>query len=498
MLRIMKKLWLAIVLITGIHQTQAFTLLGPSTEWMVPRLGYPGSLFGGPMSLGEEYRWNVPVVYYAYSPAFMDYFGQRGVEEIEKAIQILNALPSMDDINLNDFPLSSRRQNFRAQALGLLDLKSYTLSTLLNHMGITDPTRFVYTLRNRWIIGEAPTNFYVIKRNFDPVTWQHSSFINGQLWTYNTILDGPQVSIVPTVTVDPLAFGGFMNSPVTTDIHVGGFWTGLTRDDVGGLRYIYRSSNYNVENAAPTAFGVGFGGVDGGSPWGIPGGGVGGILGTNFVNTALRPGVGKVTFQRVFFDSVFGFFRTNLVSHPDRFVTNSTIIRQTLQRAQQAPDILFNSADLQGPVEGDPVGNFPASSHLFIVWENNDELNGVEGNYGPGVIHPAIDETPAFIFTFNTVGPTFWNIWPNFLSETTASRFFIWGSFDGTTNAPFIYPHNSSIQEVERQVLAPPPDIPAPGLIVTPWTPVQPPPPVDVDPGIGDDFGGGGGGIGGQ
>src|SRR5439155_20376259 len=33
----------------------------------------------------------------------------------------------------------------------------------------------------------------------------------------------------------------------------GMFHTGLTRDDVGGLRYLYRTNNMNVEVAAPGA-----------------------------------------------------------------------------------------------------------------------------------------------------------------------------------------------------------------------------------------------------
>ncbi|MGB9601977.1 MAG: hypothetical protein ACPMAG_04230, partial [Limisphaerales bacterium] len=40
-------------------------------------------------------------------------------------------------------------------------------------------------------------------------------------------------------------FGGFGVLP-------GEFFTGLTRDDVGGLRYIYRADNFNVEQMPPT------------------------------------------------------------------------------------------------------------------------------------------------------------------------------------------------------------------------------------------------------
>src|ERR1041385_7920602 len=116
-------------LVLGVcHNACAFTLLGPATDWMTASIGYntdppavglgTGAGAGGPMNLGDEYRWNVPTIYYAYSPQFKNYFGARGMAEIDKAIAILNALPSMDALNVDDFPLSSQRINYQAAALG--------------------------------------------------------------------------------------------------------------------------------------------------------------------------------------------------------------------------------------------------------------------------------------------------------------------------------------------------------------------------------------------
>jgi len=39
------------------------------------------------------------------------------------------------------------------------------------------------------------------------------------------------------------------------------------------------------------------------------------------------------------------------------------------------------------------------------------------------------------------------------LSESTARTNWIWGSFDGTTNAPVVYPSGSSIVNLEAQIL---------------------------------------------
>lgn len=48
---------------------------------------------GGPMALGEEYRWNMPIITYGFDKSFLDYFGRPGVDAVEAAIQVINDLP---------------------------------------------------------------------------------------------------------------------------------------------------------------------------------------------------------------------------------------------------------------------------------------------------------------------------------------------------------------------------------------------------------------------
>src|SRR5881628_3974360 len=93
----------------------AFSLLGPyaiagGTVWQVERIGYnlPGDI-GGPMNVaaGEEYRWNSPNVFYAYDAPFLDFFGTRGREEVEKAIKILGDLPPASLLNVDDYPMTN-------------------------------------------------------------------------------------------------------------------------------------------------------------------------------------------------------------------------------------------------------------------------------------------------------------------------------------------------------------------------------------------------------
>src|SRR5438128_5279445 len=89
---------LLVMLVGGVSQGHAFSLLGPyaikgGNVLQVPRLGYnlPGDI-GGPMNVaaGEEYRWNIRTVYYTYDRAFLDFFSTRGMREVEKAVQIIN------------------------------------------------------------------------------------------------------------------------------------------------------------------------------------------------------------------------------------------------------------------------------------------------------------------------------------------------------------------------------------------------------------------------
>ncbi len=461
-------------IVTAVH---GFTLRGPSMPWMTAANGYDNLLYG-PMGLGEEYRGNVPTLYYAFSPEFLNYFGQTGVDEIEKIIGILNDLPNVDLINPDDYPLAAMRTNFRAQTLGLLDLKSSALSLTLGTMGLEAPELWVFTLRNRWLVQGGPVaipNHNVTKRNFDPVTWEPTSFINGRLWTY-TIIDSPTATpggfIVPS-TVDPLALGGLINATVASGVPVGSFWTGLTRDDVGGLKYIYRSDNRNVENTPDGATAAGIGAVTsgntGGSPWGLPSpiatnatGGVPVVAG-NIVTTALRPGIGKTTFVRVSYSGGgFGAFISNNVAYADRYISNNVVRTQNVSRQLAIPDIIFDAADLQEDTDGPGPGGVPFFSITFNAWIDNSSTNGVvrddrvvdTGDYGPGVIPPAAGIASRLI-VFNSAAPVFGNVWPFNLTEASNTQLLTWGAFDGTTNEPTVFPSGLSIKAIEQAVFGP-------------------------------------------
>src|ERR1041384_1635954 len=122
-----KKILVGLGLVTWLPAAFSFSLLGPAGPWQTAQLNYGnGGDFEAPMNLGEEYRWNTPILTYAFDPTFINYFGTNGIAEIEQAIKILNDLPpasQMSDAYLNSLPLSTMGQNPQAAALGLFDIK---------------------------------------------------------------------------------------------------------------------------------------------------------------------------------------------------------------------------------------------------------------------------------------------------------------------------------------------------------------------------------------
>jgi len=194
MRRVLHLLTLIALLGAGAPRTSAFALLGAFDTWQVPLIGYNigiGSAdLGGPMNLGEEYRLNVPYITYGFDESFLNYFGTNGVVEVEKAIALLSNVGAVSKLspNLTEFPLDTRRFNYQAGALGLFDLKSFTLSLLLEQLGVAPPERWTFCLRAYVPPGNPPPAFFTtIMRNFDPFTFEPSRYVNGTLYTYQIV-----------------------------------------------------------------------------------------------------------------------------------------------------------------------------------------------------------------------------------------------------------------------------------------------------------------------
>ncbi len=271
MLRFLKKFAWTGLLVGAVHCSYGFALLGPNNEaYQVPEIGYnpipEDALASGPKNLGEEYRRNTPVMYYGYDASFSDFFGEYGKLAVDQAFGIYNSLSNASSYSadLSEVPFSAQRVNFRASALRIEDLKTSTMYIIAETLGLAEPVRYTWTLHDRFLepglTCPSGMDYLVIQRNFDPAIgtslsqFKTSSYVNGVLYSYRI----REFCTGPNPLADAVEF------PVDQDANppsavaerrglgIGGlFYTGLTRDDVGGLRYLYRTNNMNFESAGP-------------------------------------------------------------------------------------------------------------------------------------------------------------------------------------------------------------------------------------------------------
>ncbi len=452
MLRHITKVCCLILLVSGTQRASAFSLLGDYEAWQQPVVSFRVVQFtraqlGGSRNLGEEYRLNTPVITYGFESSFLDYFGSNGVRAVDQAFAILNKLPNVSKASreLTEFLTDDAQRTVEtAVALNLLDVKSETLGLMLEHMGLYGEEH-VFDLRSRGVPGGSPppcTFFYtVIVRNFDPVTYEPSHYVNGTLYSYQILDDCPareRADAIETL-VDPTDV--YFNAVATLGQNVGGYFLGITRDDFGGLRYLYRKNNYNSEALPPNTFPLASS-----SPWTPVD-----FFGTNFFtnsisssnSVALRGGVEKIRFKKVKFNSFLGSsFKPFVQTYSMPFVNNSTLTKQSVRRLVSNPDILFAAADLADPdPTASPFTN-PRSSRSITFATNSLAVSA-----GPGII------LPQKVITFNKIGPFFRNS-TSFFVEDTGFKGYLWASFDGTTNDPIVYPQGTSIRDLEAQVLS--------------------------------------------
>jgi hypothetical protein len=355
-------------------QAWGFSLIGPFADWMTPELNYrPEFDLGGPMNIGEGYRWNVPVLTYSFDQSFVDFFGSNGVAAVDSAVDLLNGLPPASEITPTNYPAYAYGVNWAANASSISDLKTAALTTLLRAMGLGSPSANIFAFRaydpvlrelnceTYWPTGTVPN--LILERNFDPETLSPSHWVNDSWysacvghdwcwhpWIYPYLIDPDAMDLSAAADLDQWA------NPA------GLFIRSLTRDDVGGLKYLLSSNNINLEILLP--------GVTG--------------YGTNegmFVDAAMRPGVEKITFVRQDYDSILGrFFRPFTNSFVDAFYSNGVPFQQTLMRVTSVPDIVFTAED---------VGGGWCKATAVTKWWNSGQLTGTTV-LGPGVIVPPI------------------------------------------------------------------------------------------------------------
>lgn len=452
--------------------SQAFTLVGPTAPWMTADLGYvQAGDIGGPVTPGEQYRVNQPVLVYGFDQTFVEFFGQPGIDAVEQAVKILNDLPPASEINPSDFPVTTTRLNHTARRLRLWDLKSSVLAELVAQLGLGSPERYTWTLRKVNRPNDVVRNFLTLKRNYDPFTLLPSSFVNETLYTYRIRQfdldqwDAGEISLDPN---EPnMTVAGYANSNGVIDDRIqriqasrGLFITGLTRDDVGGLRFLYHPGTVAVETLPTGATAKSLTPVDvisnggGGNGW-VPSYGVGFAGGTNavvgtVVNQAVRRGVDKIRFVRGDIGNplLASFKRPVVVRYTDSYSTNGiagNFRNQTVERQMTTPDIIFSAGDLG---TGDPGAAIPIAVRRTVgqTFVNNSQINSMNNAttgsevapLGPGTIDTG--GTP-IVINLARVGMQELNSnATDNLTEEQGWTSFMWGSYDGGTNAPIVYP----------------------------------------------------------
>lgn len=271
------------LLLAGASAAWGYALIGSFPSWQTSALGYnlaataatnaPGgpvnlSDLGGPMQLGEGYRRNALTYYYAYDANFLGFFGSNGVVAVDSAFNVMNnaftknpltgqiltnGVDSMSP-SLSEYPTESAHVNYQAQALFLTDLKSVTLHLLVEQLGLAEPERYTWTLA-----ANPSTGLYmVIQRNYDilnsPLNQvQYSPYVNNTLYTYE-IVAIPTGFRTATFPVDPYAdvYTAVADNNMN-GLNIGGYYTGLTLDDMAGFRYLYSTNNVAWEDASSGA-----------------------------------------------------------------------------------------------------------------------------------------------------------------------------------------------------------------------------------------------------
>lgn len=262
MFHFIKRFGLAIaVMVAGGQSIFGYALLGPFNEpFQVSLIGYHlGGDIGGPKNFREGYRWNTPTNYYAYDQTFLNYFQTNGTAAVDAAFDVFNNLTNISQMNLDDYPTVASRLNYRAQALNLVDLKSVTMSLLIEQLGLAEPDRWTWCLADRYPVPGASCpiyDFLVIQRNYDPYTGTYSPYVNGILYDYDIVevcppVPDPQADAYE-VLVDPTQAASAYSAVASfgpQGYNYGSFYLGLTRDDIGGLKALYSATNMYAEAA---------------------------------------------------------------------------------------------------------------------------------------------------------------------------------------------------------------------------------------------------------
>jgi hypothetical protein len=172
--------------------------------------------------------------------------------------------------------------------------------------------------------------------------------------------------------------------------------------------------------------------------------GTGGGTVRPLVNLGVRAGVDKVVFVRVDTDPVLRLSPAPVfISYPELVVSNGIVISQVVSRTLTRPDLLFSAAEAGVDAGGEPN----AGTYGDVTYVNTGAGLDAQAE-GPGNIEPFGGG-----YTFNKIGPHMLNTGNS--DEEDGDQGFVWGTYDGSTNMPVVFPVGTRLQDIEDALLFP-------------------------------------------
>ena len=155
----------------------------------------------------------------------------------------------------------------------------------------------------------------------------------------------------------------------------------------------------------------------------------------------------RIQFVRENYDSLIGQFLNPITNYFTMVgITNGRGITEPYQRVITTPDIIFSAADLTaGPATG------PTFLNTFtrnVQFDQSTILNGLanRSTIPPGItITLNMSRSRLFGREFIPIG-----LGTNSFLGTAGLSVLAWGSFDGTTNAPIVYPNGQALQDLSQ------------------------------------------------
>ena len=149
-------------------------------------------------------------------------------------------------------------------------------------------------------------------------------------------------------------------------------------------------------------------------------------VGTNApANEALRPGRGKLTFEKITAAWQSDPAWNHVLEFEDYFFVEGNAVTQSVVRTITRPDIVFSAGDL---------GKYPGGTRPIpfkLSTPNFRRAEALSEAAGPGILESGVE------IKLGTLGWTNGTSAPQMIDGFLLQR---WGSFDGTTNAPVAFP----------------------------------------------------------